>query len=336
MIGFPYLTYLAERGHLKRASRVLDVGAQNLLNCTLDDLMQFVSRFRSAPMTAEVEEKVRRLHYFSEPRSGEQTLFASELLDLTDISYTAIDVCPAPKTEIIDLNFARAPSEWRNRFDVVLNIGTTEHIFSQLHAHRFIHDVTAVGGVVFHQTPAIGWANHGYFTFHPQFYRDLIAANEYERLDLFYTACGIAELKDQSIPERPPIEPLVTDAEPRGGGVVESMNLNVLTRKTKSAPFRIELEIATSHAKLAVETGSSYAAGNVTANLLQSEIPHIPTDRLVAELSRRSGADMTEPFEAWLAKHATPRMSEHARIEIAKALSSRILFGLLRRRIMSN
>jgi len=35
MMGFALLEYLTEKGHLKNGSKLLDVGSQNLLNCTL-------------------------------------------------------------------------------------------------------------------------------------------------------------------------------------------------------------------------------------------------------------------------------------------------------------
>lgn len=288
MLGFPNLLYLASNGYLKRGSRVLDVGSQNLLNCTADDLLDFAKEFRAEPITPEIEKEIRRQHYFSVPRKGERTLFVGEFLALTDIEYQAIDVCPAPFTEIVDLNFAQIPDDWRGRFDLILNIGTTEHIFSQGNAHRFIHDALKVGGAIFHQTPAAGWANHGYFTFHPRFYRDLATANEYDMPDIWYTAAGGLQLKDADIGERPAIEPWTLDAKPIGGGWVESLNLNVILQKKIDAPFRLNLETATSHAPADKATRAAYEGGaDVGAEETAAALRSASAEQLSAELARR-------------------------------------------------
>jgi hypothetical protein len=56
----------------------------------------------------------------------------SEITDLTNIEYDSIDVCPGLRnTEILDLNFDPLPKRMRDRYDVVFNFGTTEHIFNQ-------------------------------------------------------------------------------------------------------------------------------------------------------------------------------------------------------------
>src|SRR5205823_271847 len=96
-----------------------------------------------------------------------------EVTDLTSIEYNSFDVCPALKTEILDLNFESTPSKYHGYYDIVLNSGTTEHILNQWNCFEVMHDATRVGGVIYCQLPATGYLDHGYFTYTPLFFRDL-------------------------------------------------------------------------------------------------------------------------------------------------------------------
>ena len=65
-----------------------------------------------------------RAHF--SPRPEENTTLFSEIADLAQIDYHAFDICPAPKTDIFDLNFDSLSQKHREHYDVVLNFGTTE------------------------------------------------------------------------------------------------------------------------------------------------------------------------------------------------------------------
>jgi len=85
----------------------------------------------------------KRLEYFSTPRPDERTTLFSEICDLTSVEYWAFDVCPAFKTEILDLNFDKLPIRHREYYDVVLNYITTEHVFNQWNSFQVMHDAPA-------------------------------------------------------------------------------------------------------------------------------------------------------------------------------------------------
>ena len=63
----------------------------------------------------------------------------------------------------------------------MVNTGTTEHIANQAQAFRIIHDLTRIGGVMFHEVPAGSW-NHGLINYTPKFFLLLHKQNDYEQV----------------------------------------------------------------------------------------------------------------------------------------------------------
>jgi SAM-dependent methyltransferase len=186
--------------------------------------------------------------------------------DLTpNIVYPSCDVCPALKTEILDLNFEPCPQHVRGTFDVVLNFGTTEHIIDQVNCFRVMHDAMKLGGVAFHQVPSVGWLGHGTFSDQPPFFDDLVRANDYALVDRWFNRWS-ESLLDASIDIRDPWTPSVRSS---GGGeepsTVPNYNLNIVVSKQIEAPFRIGLELATSHAAISKTIESRYRDGRIDA-----------------------------------------------------------------------
>jgi hypothetical protein len=252
-MGIAYLEYLSEKGHFaKPGCRILDVGAQNLYNATIESIRSLVQKHGRITDDAEFCIAAHNLSYYSTPRPNERTAYISELLDLTDLQYMAYDICPAPRTNILDLNHTQLPERLHGTFDVVLNMGTTEHVFNQLNSYQFIHDAMATGGIAFHQLPSIGWINHGYFTYHKVFFDGIINANNYEVLDLWYNPAGRTDIDFANMDVRDPEKPLqpygaTSPEQPRS---VANYNLNVVVRKRHAAPFALGYELTGAHANM--------------------------------------------------------------------------------------
>lgn len=244
------LEYLSNKGHLKPNCAILDIGSQCLYHATMESIRAFVEKYGQIKDQATFDKEAKRISYFSWPRPGERTSYVSELLDLTTIRYTSYDICPALKTEIFDLNKENLPGKYREYFDIALNFGTTEHIFNQLNSFRVMHDALRADGVFFHQLPAVGYTDHGYFCYHEGFLKDLAKANSYEILDLWYTLAGQASLDGVDIRN------VETPEIPKSGACdphllkIPSFNLNAVLRKHTSKPFHIPLELTTSHAAI--------------------------------------------------------------------------------------
>ena len=91
-------------------------------------------------------------------------------------SITAVDLHGTEKALKLDLN---APIDLKRQFHVVNNCGTLEHVFNVGLAFKTIHDHTLPGGFMIHQTPFIGWIDHGFYNFNPTLFWDLAAINNY-------------------------------------------------------------------------------------------------------------------------------------------------------------
>jgi hypothetical protein len=146
-------------------------------------------------------------------------------------TYRCVDLFPGEDTIVADLNIYVVPDEWRERFDIITNLGTTEHILDQVNVFRAMHDFANVGGLIHHSVPCLGYFNHGLFAYNPAFFLFLAEANAYE-----IEAMGIsAPHLEHTLPE--------SDALPSAsawrGRVISSGMLNVRLRKTNSAPFRL-------------------------------------------------------------------------------------------------
>jgi hypothetical protein len=240
--------YLQRKGLLSpEKNKILDIGPQNVYFARDEQIREFIASQGQMISDAKLEKEVQRLIYFSTPRSGERTTLFSEISDLTNIEYNSVDVCPGLKTEILDLNFDKLPKYMAGHYDVVLNFGTTEHIFNQWNCFEVMHDATKVGGVIYHQLPASGYLDHGYYCYTPLFFREMAEANAYEILDLFVTPAGESKIDQLKIPARDGTSILDRLDHLSQDNRIPALNIHVILRKTRSGAFRCALEIATAH-----------------------------------------------------------------------------------------
>lgn len=101
--------------------------------------------------------------------------------------YVAIDLDEHDGALGYNLNLDLAATYgFRDTFDLVTNHGTTEHAFDQMRCFENAHRLTAPGGMMLHALPSQGYQNHAFFSYHPSFFLDLAAANDYEVLGLWY------------------------------------------------------------------------------------------------------------------------------------------------------
>jgi len=99
-------------------------------------------------------------------------------------------------------------------FDIVINTGTSEHVFDQRQLMTTIHDHCVQGGLMVHAAPWQGWEDHGFYSYQPCFFRDLARANDYEVL--------YAQTWTFAAPDGP-----------------RSTMIYVALKKTREAPFRV-------------------------------------------------------------------------------------------------
>ena len=86
---------------------------------------------------------------------------------------------------IMDLNFDTLDNKFHNKYDLVTNFGTSEHLLNQLNFFKIMHELTKVGGLIISEVPCMFGLNHGMFKYEPKFFTDLARSNAYEIVDLY-------------------------------------------------------------------------------------------------------------------------------------------------------
>ena len=96
--------------------------------------------------------------------------------------YRAIDMHGTKLSIKQDLN---EPYLEDNKYKLVTNFGTTEHIFNQYQVFKTIHNLIKPNGLIMHFLPYQGAYNHGFYNYHPTFFFDLGKVNNYEIIGLW-------------------------------------------------------------------------------------------------------------------------------------------------------
>ena len=83
-------------------------------------------------------------------------------------------------TFIHDLNQEEVPKELEERFDVVLDRGTSEHVFHLPNLLNTVGRLVRPGGRVIHFVPSSNHIDHGFYMFSPTLFFDYYTANGFE------------------------------------------------------------------------------------------------------------------------------------------------------------
>jgi len=79
-----------------------------------------------------------------------------------------------------DLNRADLPQNLRERFDVVVDHGTMEHVFHIPNVFQNLFGMLRVGGRMIHSAPSSNCVDHGFYMFSPTLFYDFYTANKWE------------------------------------------------------------------------------------------------------------------------------------------------------------
>lgn len=99
--------------------------------------------------------------------------------------YDCIDIDAKFGSLALDLNFDSVPAQYRGRFGLTTNHGTTEHLLNQYNAFKVIHDLTKPGGLMLHGLPFTVHLEHGFFNYQPNFFEALARYNSYRTLGIW-------------------------------------------------------------------------------------------------------------------------------------------------------
>jgi hypothetical protein len=83
-------------------------------------------------------------------------------------------------THVHDLNDPSLPADLVGAYDVVLTVGTLEHIFDPITALLSSVRMLKQGGVIVCGGPINNWIDHGFYQFSPTLFFDYFAENDFE------------------------------------------------------------------------------------------------------------------------------------------------------------
>jgi hypothetical protein len=191
---------LVAEGALPQSPRVVELGAQTY-SVDADSISSVQNELRSHGSTAPAAalERFKAIRPARTPREPHVPHMSEFFKALGFASYEAIDISDYGDTTIMDLNEdIQAVYHFEKQYDLVTNIGVSEHLINQYVFFKNAHAVTRSGGYMMHILPSVNFANHGFFNYQPRFFMDLAAANGYEIRELYLadrTRCVLDLLK---------------------------------------------------------------------------------------------------------------------------------------------
>ena len=112
--------------------------------------------------------------------------------------YDDIDIDAAEGCSIVhDLN-RPVPAGLHGQYDLVVEMGTLEHIFDIRTVFESIVRTLKVGGVAFHFSP-VDWFNHGFYNFSPTLFNDVYRVNGFEDMAFYIVAFPLQWEANQEI-----------------------------------------------------------------------------------------------------------------------------------------
>jgi SAM-dependent methyltransferase len=182
-LALPHIQLLVQlrvEGLIGRDSRrLLELGEQNWFgDVDPREILAIMQALQAPPAAvATVRADIERLLTTQPPTwlFDLAKLFYSVVFAFED--YLALDRNGTGAARSADLN---EPVDLPGAFDVVTNLGTSEHVFNQYQFFKTMHEATRPGGLMIHSLPNQGGYDHGFYNYHPTFCFDLAAANGYD------------------------------------------------------------------------------------------------------------------------------------------------------------
>ncbi len=166
--------------------------------------------------------------------------------------YKSIDINGAYNSLQFDLNKNILETySYSEKYDLVINNGTGEHVFNQYALFLNFHNLTKLNGIMLNILPFIDWINHGFYNFNPIFFADLAASNNYQIIKISLANRNGSELRlndenlsilfEQIKPNRndSKFEKMIDIAKTKLG---RNILLVVITRKLSDKIFKIPLQ----------------------------------------------------------------------------------------------
>ncbi|MBF0160401.1 MAG: class I SAM-dependent methyltransferase [Magnetococcales bacterium] len=135
-----------------------------------------VAGWAGFPLDHLTDEQIRNNDRFEAVKISDVTCFRalgfSEASSMDISDYEGADFA-------FDLNNT-VPEEFHERFDVIFDGGTLEHIFDVPSIFRNICLMLKINGRVVHESPSNGWMDHGFYNIQPTLYYDFYKINGFD------------------------------------------------------------------------------------------------------------------------------------------------------------
>lgn len=172
------LRFLTEE-HRRRpfGARVLTLGRQNVY-ATFDEALKLMRALNvdARPLPPDVKTTTNIPAWIgtnNEQNLSDVAFF--RLLGCTEV--LALDRNPSEGAELVwDLNL-KVPPDFQNRFDLIIDGGTVEHVFDIRQALTNLVVMTKSGGRIVHMSPTSNYVNHGFYQFSPTLFLDYYSIN---------------------------------------------------------------------------------------------------------------------------------------------------------------
>ena len=215
-----------------------------------------------------------------QPRASSKKFYE----DLGFSDYSSIDINNEHGAIPLDLNYELKDKKLFNKFDVVTDFGSCEHIFNVSECYKTIHKILKVNGLIIIIQAVSG--GNGFFLYDRSFLDGIVAANNY---DILYSSYIVKTgTKTTSMSDKQFHIPLSKDLV---NTLKSSQNLSIcmVLRKKKDENFKIPYQ-----GNLLLEKYNSYGFNRIyskddlsTSYIPQYEIEKISFKVLLKDFLRR-------------------------------------------------
>jgi SAM-dependent methyltransferase len=252
--------------------KLLDIGQSNIYDCN-EARLRYYLKGRGVSVDEDWIIDFSKNSGFDECGSRINKAFLADFCAKLGIEYKSLDIFDGLGVIPFDLNHEILPESLCEQFDLVINMGTTEHVLNQLNAFKVIHDATKPGGEMVHNLPISGHTNHCYVCYTSRFFFDLAGNNDYEILQLVYALGTKSKLFDplrsyqSAFPILQTVKGILIGRDRFGPDMeIADIGLFVRFRKKRSSSFAAAIDTATSIAPVKQEILSFYSRNSYTPN----------------------------------------------------------------------
>ncbi|MHC1713424.1 MAG: hypothetical protein AB9872_14855 [Solidesulfovibrio sp.] len=259
------LRYIVDKRHelgLHQKTHVLDIGLSEL-HCHGDDesLIAFIHAFdRQLEVTrTEIVDFLEHCYLY-------------DVCQRFGIRYTCYEVCGERPFTFFDFNQDTISIEEKERYDLILNLGTSEHIINQYNFFKSTHTLCSKGGIMLHILPFSGYLHHGFFNYQPKFFFRTAEENEYTVMDFYVADESLVNDLDSIVinnTSQPDIQHIA------GTYSCSQASIHIALRKDSVAPFKAPIDHVFIGVEEKLKTGITIGPNNEQTQSLLSDFPHL-------------------------------------------------------------